>query len=233
MAATPADDRHGHGEDVVDQQRRAGHERRRARRGSPATRCRSRRRSGRRRSSGGSWSPRWPAGRRRSARSGTRYWKAAHAARGAPGRAGSPPWRRPSTRWRRRRRRPARSSSMSRWWCSSDEAIGRPDEDPLDGRVHTVAHFVTPGRRALPWRGGAPDARPSVGSARLPIAGGSSRRARRRRRLRPGRLVPRPQPHRAPATPWPSSTGGPRPSPVSAPASPARPSPASASTGTA
>ncbi len=70
--------------------------------------------------------------------------------------------------------------------------------------------------------GGDPIAgRPWVGSGgRCP--GRSSRRARRRRRLRPGGFRPRPEPRRRRATPSPSSTAGPRRSAGSGPASPAR-----------
>ena len=55
IASTPPATRHRDGEDVVDEQGRAGDERRDRAEVLLATRCSCRRRSGRRRSSGGSW----------------------------------------------------------------------------------------------------------------------------------------------------------------------------------
>ena len=131
-----AGDRHGDGEDVVGQQRRPGDERRRLAEvlaghdvGPAARRVGVDRlavrddddhqQDARRRS---------PAGRAGST----------PRRRSRPGRAarrGSRRSRTPSTRWRRRRRPAGRCACCSRWWPSSEVAIGRP----ISSRLATVA----------------------------------------------------------------------------------------------
>ena len=164
-----ARDGDGDGEDVVGEQRRPGHERRQARRGSPATRRRRRRPTGRRRSSGGTTARRSTSRTATTMAIGTSLSKAA---------TPTPAWS-VSTRtissvayavdeMASDAKIGSATRLRSRWWPSSDVAIGRPM------RIRLASETIGSGRygrrrRRTPAHARAAADRPLVHSAAVHV----------------------------------------------------------------